>query len=413
MAVHGGAKATSETDAAREGLPLAGLRIIEVANVVAGPSVGKHLSDFGAEVIKVERPEHGDSTREMGDSVGSRSAWWVMLGRNKRSVTLNLKSELGRDAFLRLCADADALVESQRPGVMEALGLAPEVLLEHNPRLVVVRISGFGQTGPYRLRPGFGTLAEAFSGLADITGEPDGPPLLAPTAVADEVAGLFATWSLMTALYHRDVHGGPGQVIDVSLFESLFAIVGPLPTLYEQRGYQQERNGSRLPWSAPRNVYPSRDGEHFVVSGTAPAPAKVILRLVGGDELVADPRFATAASRSAHADELDRLVADWIAARDADEIDAAFEEHGVAGIRVLGMDEIFENPHYRARGTLCTVADEELGEVTLQAPVPRMSASPGRIAHTGRPLGADTEAVLRDIGFDDEAIRRGREAGAW
>lgn len=413
MAVDARGSSETQDDPAETPLPLAGLRVLEVANVVAGPSVGKHLSDFGAEVIKVERPDGGDSTREMGDSVGSRSAWWVVLGRNKRSITLNLKSELGREAFLRLCDEADALVESQRPGVMEKLGLAPDVLLERNPKLVVVRISGFGQSGPYRLRPGFGTIAEAFSGMADMTGEAGGPPLLAPTAIADEVAGLFATWALMTALYHRDVHDGPGQVIDVSLFESLFGIVGPLPTLFEQNGYRQERNGSRLPWSAPRNVYRSRDGAYFVVSGTAPAPARVILRLIGGDALVEDPRFATGAARSANADELDALVADWIAERDAAEVDAAFEEHGVAGVRVLRMDDIFADPHYRERGTLATVPDEELGEVSLQAPVPRLSATPGRIAHTGPSLGAHTDEVLAELGFDDIAIEQGRKEQAW
>ncbi|MGB2712127.1 MAG: CoA transferase, partial [Conexibacter sp.] len=246
-------------------LPLAGVRILELANVVAGPSIGALLSDFGAEVVKIERPSEGDAARTMGDAIGDHTAWWLCIGRNKRTVALDLKQDADREAFLTLAADADAIVESFRPGVLERLGLAPERLHEINPRLVVVRISAFGQTGPYADRPGFGTLAEAFSGLAAISGYPDRPPLLPSIALADQVAGLFGTWSLLAALYHRDVHGGPGQTIDVSLYESVLSLLGPLPTLYRHNGTQLERNGSRLSFSSPRNVYRTRDGGHFAV----------------------------------------------------------------------------------------------------------------------------------------------------
>jgi len=381
-------------------LPLDGLRIIELANVVAGPSVGKYLSDFGAEVIKVERPGHGDSTRQMGRAVGSRSAWWVMLGRNKRSITLDLKSEADRDAFLRLCADADALVESQRPGVLESLGLGPAVLQECNPALVLVRISGFGQTGPYARRPGFGTLAEAFSGLASITGEEDGPPMLAPTAIADEVAGLFATWALMVALYGRDVGDTPGQVIDVSLFEALMSTLGPLPTLYRQHGYLQGRHGSRLPWSVPRNIYRSRDGEHFALSGTAPGPATELLRMVGGDSLASDSRFSNAQARGENAEELDRLIGDWFSEHDANPLDELFAREGIAAVRVMDLQQVLEHPHTVERETIIEVQDEEVGEVALQAPVPRFSATPGRIRHTGPSLGADNHSILEELDLE-------------
>jgi crotonobetainyl-CoA:carnitine CoA-transferase CaiB-like acyl-CoA transferase len=394
-------------------LPLSNLRIIELANVVAGPSVGKHLSDFGAEVIKIERPGNGDTTRAMGEFIGTRSAWWLSIGRNKRSVTLDLKHPKGREALLRLIESADALVESFRPGVLERLDLAPETLHAVNPQLVVVRLSAFGQTGPYSHRPGFGTLAEAFSGLTDISGYPGQSPLLASFALADEVAGLFATWSLMVALYHRDVREGTGQTIDVSLFESVFNILGPLPTLYKANGVLQERNGSRLTFSSPRNVYRTRDGQYFAVSGTAPSAAETIVRLIGGDELLADRRFSTHEARSQHAEELDATVERWIAERDAEEVDRLFQEAGAAGIRVLTMADVYEDPHYRERETLVEIQDEELGTVSLAAPVPRMSGTPARVGHVGPPLGRDTDDVLADIGYSTEEIASGRDEGAW
>ena len=394
-------------------LPLANLRIIELANVVAGPSVGKHLSDFGAEVIKIERPGDGDTARAMGEFIGTRSAWWLSIGRNKRSVTLDLKHPKGREALLRLIESADALVESFRPGVLERLDLAPDVLNAVNPRLVVVRLSAFGQTGPYSHRPGFGTLAEAFSGLTDISGYPGQSPLLASFALADEVAGLFATWSLMVALYHRDVREGTGQTIDVSLFESVFNILGPLPTLYKANGVLQERNGSRLTFSSPRNVYRTRDGHYFAVSGTAPSAAETIVRLIGGDDLLADPRFSTHEARALHAEELDATVERWIAARDADEVDRRFQEAGAAGIKVLTMADVYEDPHYRERETLVEIEDEELGTVSLAAPVPRLSGTPARVGHVGPPLGRDTDDVLVDLGYSPEEIGSGRAEGAW
>jgi crotonobetainyl-CoA:carnitine CoA-transferase CaiB-like acyl-CoA transferase len=375
-------------------LPLAGVRIVELANVVAGPSIGAHLSDFGAEVIKVERPGEGDASRSMGETVGDRSAWWLCLGRNKRTIALDLKQGADREALLRLAGEADAVVESFRPGVLERLGLAPERLHAVNPRLVVVRISAFGQTGPYSDRPGFGTLAEAFSGLAEISGYPDRPPLLPPIALADQVAGLFGTWALLAALYHRDVHGGPGQTIDVSLYEAVLSLLGPLPTLYRHNGTLPARHGSRLSFSSPRNVYRTRDGRHFAVSGTAPSAAERVVRLVGGAALAADPRFATHAARAEHADELDRIVAGWIAARDLAEVEARFQEVNAAGIRVIDMADAARDPHYEARAAVVAVPDDQLGEVHMTGPVPRMSATPGRIAHAGRALGADDDAVL-------------------
>jgi crotonobetainyl-CoA:carnitine CoA-transferase CaiB-like acyl-CoA transferase len=389
------------------------MRIIELANIVAGPSVGKNLSDFGAEVIKVERPGDGDSSRTMGESLGGRSAWWLVLGRNKKTITLDLRHPEGREVLLRLVREADALVESFRPGVLERLNLAPDVLLAENPQLVVVRVSGFGQTGPYSHRPGFGTLAEAYSGYSSMSGYEDRPPLLAPTAFADEVSGLFATWALMVALYGRDVHGLPGQTIDVSLFESVFGILGPLPALFQHTGYLQERNGSRLPFSSPRNVYRTRDGAYYAISGTAPAAAERVIDLVGGKDLLADPRFATHEARSRHADELDEIVAAWIAEHDVEEIEALFDSAAVAGIRIMSMKEIFDDPHYAARESLVRVPDAELGDVAMAAPVPRFSVTPGRIKHAGSSLGSDTQELLGRLGYEQAEIERMRDEGVW
>jgi crotonobetainyl-CoA:carnitine CoA-transferase CaiB-like acyl-CoA transferase len=394
--------------------PLARLVILELANVVAGPSVGRHLADFGAHVIKVERPGDGDGARSMGEPLneGDDSAWWLQLGRNKTVITLDLRHPEGVNALLLLVERADALIDSFRPGVLERLGLAPEVLHRRNPGLVVLRISGFGQTGPYRSRPGFGTLAEAFAGLAAINGYPDRPPLLAPAAIPDEVAGLFGTWALLAALYHRDVGGGGGQTIDVSLYESLLSILGPLPALYHHRGHLQERRGSRLPFSSPRNVYESRDGVHFVVSGTTPAAAERAIEMIGGIGMLDDERFADSGSRRDHADELDGLVAAWFGQRDAAEIEPALERFGVAGIRVMTMAEIADDAHYRARGSIVSVPDETYGDIPMAAPVPRMSTTPGHIRHAGRPLGHDTARVLAGLGYTDAAIEDLRRAGA-
>lgn len=376
-----------------EPLPLAGIRIVELANVVAGPSIGANLSDFGAEVIKVERPGPGDAARSMGERVGNRTAWWLWLGRNKQVITLDLKEDKDRDSFFALIGEADALVESFRPGVLERLGLGPDQLREVNPDLILVRVSAFGQSGPYADRPGFGTLAEAFSGLAEISGYPDRPPLLPPIALADQVAGLFGTWSLLAALYHRDVHGGPGQTIDLSLYESVLSLLGPLPTLYRHNKSLLGRHGSRLSFSSPRNVYETRDGRYFAVSGTAPAAAERIIELVGGEELATDPSFSTPEDRAVNADKLDAIVADWVAERDLVEVEADFRTAKAAGIGVIDMADAAIDPHYAARESVVAVSDEDLGEVFMTAPVPRFSATPGRIAHAGRPPGGNGDAV--------------------
>lgn len=358
--------------------PLVGLRILDLSTVVAGPAAARYLADFGADVLKVERPGVGDTTRHMGwrDPADGVTFWWKLAGRNKRTVTADLKDPADRDRVLAWAAGAHALIENFRPGTLERLGLGPEVLWERNPRLVIVRITGFGQDGPYAHRPGFATLAEAMSGFAAINGEPDGPPLLPPIALTDEVTGLVAAFATLAG-----IHAGVGQVVDVSLLESMFQIMGPLVSVWEHLGELQPRLGSGIPYSVPRGTYRTADGRWVAVSTSAETVAARVMDLIGlGD----DPRFRTFAGRVAHRDEVDRALADWIAARTAEEVMAAFEAAEAAIAPVMDMSEIAADPHMRHRGAIA-----EVDGVRMQGLVARFSATPGRLRWAGRPLGAD------------------------
>ena len=371
--------------------PLADLRVIDCATVLAGPGCTRYLADFGADVVKVERPDGGDTTRAMGwrDPADDVTLWWKLAGRGKRSVVLDLKSGAGLAHMLRLCDEADVLVENFRPGTLERLGLAPEVLLQRNPRLVITRVTGFGQDGPYAARPGFATLAEAMSGFAAVNGEPDGAPLLPPIALTDEVTALAAAFATLVA-----VHSGVGQVVDVNLLESLFQLMGPLISAHHLLGYQQPRLGSGIPYSVPRGTYLTADGRWVAISTSAESVAARVMALLGvGD----DERFATFAGRVEHRDEVEGLVAAWVAARPEAEVLATFAAAEAAIAPVLTMADIAVDPHYRARGTVV-----EVDGVPMQGLIARLSATPGHVRHAGRPLGADTAAVLGD----DEAGQR-------
>ncbi|MEA3056190.1 MAG: hypothetical protein QOD30_1622 [Actinomycetota bacterium] len=362
--------------------PLADLRVIDCATVVAGPGAAKYLADFGADVIKVERPG-GDTTREMGwaDSRDGVSLWWKLLGRGKRTVVLDLKTDGDVGAMRRLCADADVLIENFRPGTLERLGLAPDDLLAANPKLVILRVTGFGQDGPYANRPGFATMAEAMSGFASLNGEPDGAPLLPPIALTDEVTALVGAFAIMVAL-----HSGVGQVVDVNLLESLFQLMGPLASAYAVNGYEQPRLGSGIAYTVPRGTYETSDGRWVAVSTSAESVAARVMDMLGvGD----DERFTTFAGRVAHRDELEALMASWVAARTESEVLAAFEAAQAAIAPVLSMADIAVDPHYAARGTIVDVDG-----TPMQGLVARLSRTPGRIRWTGRPLGADQDDVL-------------------
>ena len=373
--------------------PLGDLRVIEMSTVLAGPGCARYLADFGADVVKVERPGSGDSLRDMGwrHPVDDVTLFWKLAGRGKRTIELDLKSSEGLDRMKRLCADADVLVENLRPGKLEALGLVPDELIAANPKLVVTRVTGFGQDGPYASRPGFATLAEAMSGFAAINGEPGGPPLLPPIALTDEVTAIVGAFATMVA-----VHSGVGQVVDVNLLESLFQLMGPLPTAYALLGYEQPRLGSGIPYSVPRSTYRTADGRWVAVSTSAESVARRVLDLVGvGD----DERFHSFAGRVTHRDELDVAVGAWIAARPLDEVLTAFEQAHAAAAAVLTMADLAVDPHMTARAAVVDVDG-----TPMQGLIARLSKTPGRIRWAGRPLGADTDEVLAELADRERAV---------
>jgi len=391
--------------------PLAGLRVIDASTLFAGPMAAMHLGDLGADVVKVEHPDRPDPSRGHGAAKDGVNLWWKTLGRNKRAVTANLSAPGGREVLLDLVARSDVLIENFRPGTLERWGLGPDVLAERNPRLVLARVSGFGQVGPYRTRPGFGTLAEAMSGFAAMTGDPDGPPTLPPFGLADGIASLATAFAIMTALHARE-RTGRGEVVDVAIIEPILAMLGPQITRWDQLGTVQPRTGNRSANNAPRNVYRTRDGHWLAVSTSAQSIAERVVRLVGRPELVDEPWFAHGADRARHADELDAAVGGWIAARDRDEVVAAFEAAQAAVAPVYDARDIVADPQFQALGTVHTVEDPELGPVAMQGPLFRMAEHDAVIAFTGRPHGADTDAVLTDLGYPPERIAALRAQGA-
>jgi crotonobetainyl-CoA:carnitine CoA-transferase CaiB-like acyl-CoA transferase len=373
---------------------LEGLRVIDMATVLAGPGAARYLADFGADVVKVESPE-GDGLRDLGwrDPSDGEGLWWKFVGRGKRSVVLDLKTDDGLAHMRRLVDGADVLVENFRPGTLERLGLSPDDLIDRNPGLVVLRVTGFGQDGPYAGRPGFATLAEAMSGFAAINGEPDGRPLLPPIALTDEIAAVVGAFAVMVALRHRD-RTGEGQVIDVNLLESMLQCMGALPSVWAHLGELQPRLGSGIPYTVPRGTYRCADGVWVAVSTSTESVARRVLALigVGGDE-----RFGTFAGRMEHRDELEGALAGWIAARPSADVLAAFEAAHAAAAPVYTMSDLARDPHVRERDVLTDV-----GGVVMPGPVARLSRTPGRVTGPGRPLGADTDEVLSETARPEE-----------
>ena len=353
------------------------------------------LGDFGAEVIKIEHPRRPDPARGHGPSQDGEGLWFKSLARNKRLITLDLSKREGAQIFLRLAAGADVVLENFRPGTLERWGLGWEELAAVNPRLVLARVTGFGQTGPYAHRAGFGTLAEAMSGFAALNGEPDGPPLLPPLALADGVAGLATAFAVLAALRARE-QTGVGQVVDASLVEPLLALLGPQLAAYDLLGELQPRTGNRSSHNAPRNVYRTADGEWVAVSASADTVAARVLRLVGRPDLAEQPWFSSGAGRVQHVEEIDDAVALWIAERDRDAVLAAFEAAEAAIAPVYDASDIIADPQLAAIGAIANVDGIRMPNV-----IARLSATPGEIRNAGGKHGADTEAVLEELGVGD------------
>jgi crotonobetainyl-CoA:carnitine CoA-transferase CaiB-like acyl-CoA transferase len=365
--------------------PLSDLRVIDCATVIAGPGCARYLADFGADVIKVERPG-GDTARDLGwrDPADGESLWWKIMGRGKRTITLDLKDPDDLAVMLELCDSAQVLVENFRPGVLERLGLAPEVLHARNPDLVVTRVTGFGQDGPYRDRPAFATQAEALSGFAAINGEPDGAPLLPPIALTDEVTGLVAAFATMVA-----VHSGRGQVVDVNLMESMLQMMGPLVPLYGLLGETQQRLGAGIPYTVPRNTYRCADGSWVAISSSAESVAQRVLELIG---LGGDPRFVGFDGRVSHREEIDECLGAWVSSRTRDEVLAEFDRVHAAAAPVYDMADIFADPHYAARRAITTVDGVPMPDV-----VARLSATPGGVRWAGRPQDDDGDSIRAEL----------------
>jgi crotonobetainyl-CoA:carnitine CoA-transferase CaiB-like acyl-CoA transferase len=394
------------------GGPLSGLRVLDVSTILAGPLCAQILGDYGADVIKVEHPRYGDGMRGHGYEKDGHPLWWKMLGRNKRTVGLYLGDPDGADVFLRLAGTADVVIENFRPGTLERWGLGYDALTRRNPGVVLLRMTGWGQEGPYRDRPGFGTLAESMSGFAHLTGEPDGPPTLPSFGLADSIAGMAAAAAVTMALYHRDARGGRGQEIDIDIIEPIMTALGPHLLYYDQLGIDQRRNGNRSVNNAPRNTYRTADDRWVAISTSAHRIAERVLRLVGHPEVVEEPWFASGRQRAEHADELDAIVGGWIAARTRDEVVAAFEEAGAAVAPIYAPSELIDDPQIVALDMVTTVDDEDLGPMRMQNVLFRMSDTPGGIRFTGRALGADTDTILgEELKIDADRLTQLRDRG--
>ncbi|HEV2634157.1 MAG TPA: CoA transferase [Actinocrinis sp.] len=376
-------------------LPLAGLKVIDVSTLFAGPFAARLLGDFGAEVVKIEQPS-GDPLRRYGHTYDDVPLLWKFLSRNKKSVVLDLHDARDQELFLRLAAEADVVVENFRPGTLERWGLGPELLARVNPRLVLARVTAFGQDGPYAHRPGFGTLAEAMSGLAAMSGEPDGPPMLPAFPLGDAVAGLHAALAVLIALRGRD-RTGSGQTADISITETLIGALGAQITVYDKLGVKPDRVGNRSNNSAPRNVYRCADGRWVAVSAPAHSVAERIVRLVGRQDLCEEPWFADGAGRARHRDLIDEAVGRWISVRSQEEVIKTFEQADASVAPVYEIDDVLADPQLRARGVAVEVPDSELGTVLMPGLPFRLSATPGRIAWSGPRLGDHTDEVLRPL----------------
>ncbi len=392
--------------------PLRGLRVVDAATLVAGPMVATMLGEFGAEVIKVELPGAGDPLRTWGDRKDGIGLVWKSVSRNKRCVTLDLRKHEGQELFHELLAVSDVLVVGNRPSALLRWGLDYESVHERHPRLVMLHVSGYGRGGPSSDRPGFGTLAEAMSGFAQVTGQPDGPPTLPPFMLADGVAAQAATWAVMMALYHRDVRGGGGQLVDVNLVEPLARLVESSTLAFDQLGIVPTRVGNHLPASAPRNAYRTADGRWLAISSASSNIVVRVFRSIGRPDLAEDPDYVDPVRRQDRGIEIDAMVAEWVADRTLEEAMGVFLDAEVAAAPVYDAQQLLADEHLQSRGTFPRITDPDLGSVSVQAPIAQLSETPGRIDHLGQALGAENDAVYGGLlGIEPARIVALRAAG--
>ncbi len=392
--------------------PLAGLRVIEMGTLIAGPFCGQILGDFGAEVIKIEDPRKGDPMRQWGRSLPQGlSPWWPVIGRNKKSVGLDLRQPEGQEIARSLIAKADVVIENFRPGAMEKWGLGYEVLSATHPGLVMARISGYGQTGPLSTRAGYGLIGEAMGGLRHITGEPDRPPARAGISIGDSLAAMHAVMGIMMALHARD-RTGKGQVIDAALYESVLGVMENLVTEYDLTGYVRERSGSILPGIAPSNAYPCADGDMAVIGGNGDTVFARLCAAMKREDLATDPRFATHAARGERQGELDEIISAWTSTQSLESLLETLEAHGVPAGRIYRAPDMIEDPHFVAREAIVSVPHPVFGQVRMQNAFPKLSATPGKVRWPGPDLGAHTEEVLQAVaGLSAESISGLRARG--
>jgi crotonobetainyl-CoA:carnitine CoA-transferase CaiB-like acyl-CoA transferase len=393
-----------QQSSAEKSQPLAGVKVVDIASFLAAPLCGMHLADWGADVIKVERPGSGDEIRYWGESKDGVGLYFKMVNRSKRSVTADMRTPLGVEIVKRLVKDADVLLENYRTGTLEKWGIGPDVLMAINPGLIIVRITGYGQTGPYRERPGFGTIAEAYAGYAHITGFPDRPPLLPAFGLADSTTGLMAAYLASMAL-HEKRRSGKGQVIDLAIYETLLTLLGPQVVNYDQLGLVQQRAGSRLPFTAPRNTYQTRDGKWVSIGGSAQSIFERICEALGIPDVVKDARFKDNRERIKNAAALDEVLQKAIINFDQVDLLERLVKFGAAISPVNDIAQIFADPHIQARENIVPIEDEELGLLRMQDVVGKFSRTPGRIRGAGPRLGQHNREILVEaLGFSSDEL---------
>lgn len=398
--------------AAADDLPLSDLRVLELGQLLAGPFCGQLLGDFGAEVIKVEEPGRGDPMRQWGrEKPYGQSLWWPVVARNKKSVTCNLRSEGGQDLVRQLVARSDVLVENFRPGTLERWGLGPAELWTVNPRLIITRVTGFGQSGPYSPQAGYGAIGEAMGGIRHVTGDPDKPPSRAGISLGDSLAAIFACLGTLVAVHARKTTGR-GQVVDSAIYEAVLAMMESLIPEWQIAGYQRERTGTTLPNVSPSNVYPTSDGEMVLIAANQDTVFRRLAILMKQPELAEDARYATHSARGRHMAELDDVILRWTVDHEAEELLALLADAGVPGGRIFKAKDMLADPHFAAREAIVRLAHPQFGEIAMHNVFPKLSATPGRVRHIGPELGADNSTIYGDLlGLADDDLVRLQASG--